>query len=144
MPFVFISAYLSLGLQEMLGVKLSYDSKKEFEAHPSEFKLVVADVTDVHVKVKKMNTISLAEGNALAIQAIQELSNEGSRHHDRLFRLAMAKFDSAILATPDNTAMLRHYARILTEVAILKAKAGTYLLLISSSFNLLAHTGLKV
>lgn len=54
----------------MLGVKLSYHSKKEFEANPNEFKLVVADIIDVHVKVKKMNTISLAEGNALAIQVL--------------------------------------------------------------------------
>jgi hypothetical protein len=52
----------------MLGIKLSLDSKKEFEENPNVFKLVVADITDMHVKVKKMNTISLAEGNALAIQ----------------------------------------------------------------------------
>lgn len=111
-------------MRQLTNVKLSRYAVAEFNANVDGFKLVIADILGLHVKVKKMNTISLAEGNALAIQGMEALSTTGSRHHDRLLRLAMTKFDSAIQATPDNTHMLNHYADILTRVAVLKAKAG--------------------
>lgn len=63
-----LSSHSYLGLQQLLGVKLSALSKKEFEEKPEDFKLVIADIKGIRVTVKKMNTISLAEANALAIQ----------------------------------------------------------------------------
>lgn len=50
-------------------------------------------------------------------------STKGSRHHDRLFTLAMSKFDFAIRATPDNTHMLMEYGDMLTRFAQLKTNA---------------------
>ena len=44
-------------------------------------------------------------------------------HHDRLFRLAMSKYETAIRTTPDNYYMLNHYADILTDFGKLKAEA---------------------
>ena len=61
---------------------------------------------------------------------MEALAEAGSQHHDRLFRFAMSKFDSAILSTPDNTHMLNHYAHVLKKVAILKTNAGQSPLLI--------------
>src|SRR3990167_2809346 len=62
-----------------------------------------------------MNTISLAEGHALAITSMR--AKMGA---DRLFRLACSKFESAIQATPDNQQALSDYAKVLLDYA--KAK----------------------
>ncbi len=51
-------------------------------------------------------------------------SSTKSRHHDRLFNLAMFKFDSAIKATPDEVHIIDQYAKMLQEIAVLKANAG--------------------
>jgi hypothetical protein len=50
-------------------------------------------------------------------------STKGSRHHDRLFSLAMSKFDFAIRATPDNLHMLVEYGDMLARFAVLKTNA---------------------
>lgn len=54
---------------------------------------------------------------------MEALAGTGSRHHDRLFGLAMSKFDNAIRATPDNTNMIVEYAHTLTQIAQLKINA---------------------
>jgi tetratricopeptide (TPR) repeat protein len=78
-----------------------------------------------------MNITSLAEGNALAIEAINQLEEAirlspgaPTQHHERLFRLAMSKFEQAIRSTPDNVTMLNHYADVLKRLALMKAGAG--------------------
>jgi hypothetical protein len=54
-------------------------------------------VMQVSSRVKSMNVVSLAEGNALAIHSMQVLSQQGDvLSSDRLFKLAMLKFQEAI------------------------------------------------
>jgi hypothetical protein len=51
-------------------------------------------------------------------------SSQGSKHHDRLFSLAMSKFDFAIRATPDNNHMIIEYGDMLSRFALLKTNAN--------------------
>lgn len=118
-------------VQQLSGVKLTDQAMAELQKSPSSFFLVSPDIRKMAVRVKHMNIISLAEANALAIQAMDRLEDmlrkAGSApafHHDRLFSLAMSKFEQAIRSTPDNTTMLNHYASVLEKLALLKSAAG--------------------
>jgi ubiquitin-protein ligase len=118
-------------VQQLSGIKLTDQAMAELRKNPTSFFLVSPDIRKMAVRVKHMNIISLAEANALAIQAMDSLDsvlrsshNARAFHHDRLFSLAMSKFEQAIRSTPDNTAMLNHYAGVLERLALMKAGAG--------------------
>jgi len=118
--------FLFRRIQHLTGIRLTRQVQNELKTNPRSVKLVIPDIKKVSVTVKRMNIISLAEGTALAIQAMDAMDemSESSSHHDRLFRLAMSKFEQAIRSTPDNTSMLCQYAQVLTSLALRKARAG--------------------
>ncbi len=81
-----------------------------------------------------MDIISHAEGAALCIQAMNSKGEEGGtvycflkkaqitiyllmaqQQTDRLFQLAMAKFDTALSSTPDNQLILRNWGDALCQ-----------------------------
>lgn len=104
-------------IQQLTGIRLTKRAQNELKNNPRSVKLVVADIKKViHVQplnhctvvnifpqigvsVKRMNIISLAEGNALAIQAMDAIdeATEFDSHHDRLFRLAMDKYENSLV-----------------------------------------------
>jgi tetratricopeptide (TPR) repeat protein len=145
-------------VQQLTGVKLTDQAMKELKQNPNSFYLVSPDIEKMSVRVKHMNITSLAEANSLAIEALNQLEEAirltpglPTPHHERLFRLAMNKFEQAIRSTPDNLVMLNHYADVLERLALLKAGAGqeafTYFerayerYLIAKNFEGLMHLG---
>jgi hypothetical protein len=86
-------------IQQLTGIKLTKRAMKELKQDPESFLIVLSDIKKIAAKAKHMNIISLAEGEALSIRAMRHTSERGA---DRLFRLAMTKFEMAIRATPDN------------------------------------------
>lgn len=104
--------YLFLRISEKTGIKFSKQSRKELKKNPANFNVVISDIKKVSVQVKHMNIVSISEGNALSIQSMRiEIGG------DRLFRLAMSKFEEAISSTPDNQDTLNNYADVLCRVA---------------------------
>eukprot|EP01113_Clastostelium_recurvatum_P028334 TRINITY_DN3429_c0_g1_i2.p1 TRINITY_DN3429_c0_g1~~TRINITY_DN3429_c0_g1_i2.p1 ORF type:complete len:2680 (+),score=686.41 TRINITY_DN3429_c0_g1_i2:120-8159(+) len=122
-------------IQAMTGIAMTEQSMMELRSDPTEFKMVVPDITNMDVQVKHMNLVSLFEGNALALQCLHLTTNAGhvqrtlssnsssntegtTRGSQRLFRLATDKFEDAIRATPDNIAILNNYADVLEKLAL--------------------------
>jgi Clustered mitochondria/Hom_end-associated Hint/Translation initiation factor eIF3 subunit 135/Leucine Rich repeat len=91
-------------LQHLSGIKIAKRALVELERAPDAFKIVLPDIKKISARVKHMNIISLAEGNALSIESMHS-GTDG----ERLFRLAMRKFETSIRATPDNEATLNNY-----------------------------------
>lgn len=87
-------------IQQLTGIKLTKRAMQELKEDPESFQIVLSDVKKISAKAKHMNIISLAEAQALSIRAMRSQSDKCA---DRLFRLAMLRFDTAIRATPDNT-----------------------------------------
>lgn len=114
-------------LQVLLAISFSPACTRAFQAKRASFAFVVADIERVSAKVKQMNIISMAEGNALAIRAMQTLiesKTQGTEQDsDRLVSLALTKYEQAIRATPDNFAMVNQYGSMLLQLGILKVRA---------------------
>ncbi len=55
-------------IQQLTGIKLSRLSMRELEASPHTFRMVLSDVKKLSARVKGLNILALAEGNALTIQ----------------------------------------------------------------------------
>lgn len=70
-----------------------------------------------------MNILSLTEGQLLHAQSMQYLP-DSYEAAQRLFRLAMMKFEQAIQATPDNIRILKAYASVLLQHATHTASHG--------------------
>ncbi len=108
-------------IKQLTGITFSKQSKRELKNNSHAFKLVVPDIVKMSAKVlcivlqdanlklmtslflsfqvKHMNIVSLAEGNWLWIETKNSETREAG---DRLFRLAMSKFEASIRSTPDN------------------------------------------
>jgi hypothetical protein len=89
--------YLFKRTSQKTGIKFTKQSREELKKNPASFNVVISDIKKLAVQVKHMNIVSISEGNALSIQSMRiEVGG------DRLFRLAMSKFEEAISSTPDN------------------------------------------
>lgn len=55
------------------GIKLTGQAIADLKNDPKAFKVVLPDVESMEARVKYMNTVSLAEGNALALQVIYRI-----------------------------------------------------------------------
>src|SRR5690606_19182864 len=78
--------------------------------------LVYPDLAKISARTKHMDIISHSEGAALCIQAMRTKGEEG----DRLFQLAMAKFETALSSTADNVQTLKHWGDALLQQALRK------------------------
>ncbi|PRP78266.1 hypothetical protein PROFUN_13876 [Planoprotostelium fungivorum] len=106
-------------VQKKTGVKLTKQSRVALEKNPRDFSLVISDIRKASCRVKSMNVVSLAEGNALALQSIIVSKSEGGEiSAARLFTMAMSKFEEAICQTPDSRGSLNNYADILVQLAV--------------------------
>eukprot|EP01132_Coremiostelium_polycephalum_P000614 gene614-763_t len=117
--------YVFVRIQMMTGIKLAEVSMRELKKDYKTFRVVLPDIISMDVRVKHMNIISLAEGNALSLQCMK---GDG-RGSERLFKLATNKFEEAIRSTPDNKDILNEYAGVLKEMALTVGRddAITYL-----------------
>jgi hypothetical protein len=105
-------------IQVLTGTRMSRFALRELQKNPKSFKVVISDVKRMDVVVKHMNVASLAEGNLLSMQAAQLLNQAASLDcSERLFVMAMTKFDRAIRATPDSVSVLSTYADVLEKRA---------------------------
>lgn len=105
---------LFVRLQQITGVKFTSESLRELQQNPDHFRVVISDLKKIDVRVKHMNVVSVAEANSLAIQSIRA---QEAKLSDRLFGLAMSRFEEAIKSTPDNRDILNNYADVLLKVA---------------------------
>eukprot|EP01133_Synstelium_polycarpum_P013661 gene13661-16088_t len=126
--------HIFVRIQNMTGIKLADESMKELMKDPRSFRVVLSDITSMDVKVKHMNIISLAEGNALSLQCMKWEGRTGS---ERLFKLATNKFEEAIRSTPDNKDILNDYANVLMQLALSVGKNDCLVYLERSFSNFL-------
>lgn len=105
-------------LQTIMGVRLAVKALQQLAMSPDSLELVYPDLLKISAKAKHMDIISHAEGAALCIQAMNTKGEES----DRLFNLAMAKFDTALSSMPDNQLILKNWGDGLCEQ--MKTKAG--------------------
>lgn len=113
---------MKIRLQHKTGVYLSETAQAEIAQvkfpKTKFFALVEPDIQKVATKVKKMNLISQAEGNVFAIASLLHKGESNDENtSEKLFKLAMKNFQSAIDATPDNVAILIDYANYLYKYA---------------------------
>ena len=92
---------------QLTGVRITKKAWEELDQQPDTFRLVSSDVKKVSARVKQMNIIALAEANELSIRSYDFLSNP--RGSQRLFNLAMHKFEMCIRSTPDSEDALISY-----------------------------------
>ncbi len=66
-----------------------------------------------------MNFVNHAEGSIFSIQSALRSSEEKQlQTSQKLFKLAMVKFNEAVSATPDNKEILSDYAEQLIQVTL--------------------------
>eukprot|EP01105_Mastigella_eilhardi_P018365 TRINITY_DN4240_c0_g1_i8.p1 TRINITY_DN4240_c0_g1~~TRINITY_DN4240_c0_g1_i8.p1 ORF type:complete len:943 (-),score=202.12 TRINITY_DN4240_c0_g1_i8:2539-5286(-) len=117
-------------VQDLAGVVLTPSATEELYGHTrvapalasasvaeAPFCVVPSDIASVVVMEKHANEISLAEGNALEIQAMDSLS-DSVEAAQRLLNLAMTKFEQAIEATPDSHDIHNNYASVMHKHAM--------------------------
>jgi hypothetical protein len=92
-------------IQAISGIKLSPKATQQLGKNTENFQFVYPDIMKISAKVKDMNIIAHAEGMSLFMQAMQGAGEEG----DRLFTLAMQKFQHAISSTLDNDFTLKSW-----------------------------------
>ena len=98
-------------MQAIAGVKLAITALAQLLRSPSKFTFVYPDIEKISAKVKDMNITAHAEGMALYSQSMERKGDEA----DRLFTLAMRKFESAISSTPDNRFTIKSWGDALHE-----------------------------
>lgn len=108
----------------------------QLATNPAGLSLVYPDLLKISARAKHMDIISHAEGAALCIQAMHTKGEESGRlltrsvirliitdgSIDRLYNLAMSKFDTALSSTPDNQLILKNWGDALCEQ--MKNKTG--------------------
>eukprot|EP00727_Mastigamoeba_balamuthi_P001851 m51a1_g11663 hypothetical protein (1053) ;mRNA; r:493-4759 len=102
-------------VEALTGIRLTGSAMRELKKNPGGFKVVVADIKRMDPVVKHMNIVSLADGIMCATQAMDQLKQESVQCSERLFSLAMTKFEQAVKATPDDHKILNTYAEYLFE-----------------------------
>jgi hypothetical protein len=135
-------------LQELCGFELTEKAQGELIKKGAAFELVYPDIRKVSARVRNMNVILLAEASTLHLQSVKQLklqnvrlasegeeSGETNVPHfkkaddkaERLFQLAMRKYEKAIEATPDNVEIMKKYGDALVMQAQLNGPTlGSY------------------
>ncbi|PRP85823.1 hypothetical protein PROFUN_06015 [Planoprotostelium fungivorum] len=114
-------AALFLRIQSHTGVKITSRAFQQLVKNVHQFTFVYPDIHKMSVKIKDMNITELnpaahAEGMALYIQSMQSRGDEA----DRLFQLAMQKFETAWFSTLDNEPTIKSWGDALIAQALRK------------------------
>jgi len=105
------SVNLILRVLDLVGVKLSGESKEELRGRPESFQLVPSDIEEVKARVRHITTIDYSEGMSLALTAKKAAGKERLR----LLRLASSKFSAALSSSPSSYLSLFQWGSVLLE-----------------------------
>eukprot|EP01119_Soliformovum_irregulare_P020731 TRINITY_DN6771_c0_g1_i1.p1 TRINITY_DN6771_c0_g1~~TRINITY_DN6771_c0_g1_i1.p1 ORF type:complete len:1301 (+),score=414.07 TRINITY_DN6771_c0_g1_i1:81-3983(+) len=96
-------------VQQLTGVRISQTAQTQLFNSISTFTFVVPDIEKMSAKVKDMNITAHAEGMALYMQSTQFVGDSA----DRLFGVAMRKFETALSSTLDNRLTIKSWGEAL-------------------------------
>ena len=105
-------------IQQLTGVRLTARAFSEIKSSPFTIELVTQDVEKVSCRVKDMNIMASSEAIMLYIQSL----NCTGQQSERLFQLALSKFEDAQSLSPDNNVSLLDWANAIFHRA--KVKRG--------------------
>lgn len=101
-------------IEELSGVKLTGDVKRVLQQNEAELTFVLPDVQKILLKSRQMPLVTFAEARLLHLQSAQQ---RNAFAQQRLFDLAVHKFDKSVKANPDNEEILLAYAAALQDHA---------------------------
>eukprot|EP01105_Mastigella_eilhardi_P027289 TRINITY_DN8340_c0_g1_i1.p1 TRINITY_DN8340_c0_g1~~TRINITY_DN8340_c0_g1_i1.p1 ORF type:complete len:943 (+),score=171.83 TRINITY_DN8340_c0_g1_i1:238-2829(+) len=92
-------------VQKCTGVQLTEKALQLLQLHPNTFELVYPDIAKMSTRTKDMNLVAQAEATALYVQSTKSQGEES----DRIFQMAMIKFEAALQGMPDNSTTLKSW-----------------------------------